>query len=239
MRTKRPLLRFGFLCQCCQKSTVNGVFVLPLKPHQKIINKTTREVLRPAGLVQKGTSRLWYLDCGWYACFAEFQPFSRRQGTTLNYGMSWLWYPQDHWTFDIFNRVEEFFDYEKEESFRSCVLALSYQAVEYCTQTQVAIKKPADAYAFVENHKEKTDWHAFNLAILAGLNDQADLAHSLFNAAFVSETSIAWQKDRNEVIEQLKGESTDRQAFERCINARIIEARARLKLDHTQVNYLP
>lgn len=212
---------------------------MPLKPYQKIINKTTREVLRPAGLDQKGTSRLWYLDCGWYACFAEFQPFSNRQGTTLNFGISWLWYPQEHWTFDVFNRVGEFFEYDEDESFRSCILALSNQAVEYCTQTQAAIKTPADAYVFVENHKKKTDWHAFNLAILAGLDDKADVARSLFDAAFVDQAKVAWQIERNEVIETLKSELTDRQAFERCINARIIEARTMLKLPPTQLKYIP
>lgn len=213
--------------------------VLPLKSYQKIISKTTREVLRPAGLDQKGTSRLWYLDCGWYACFAEFQPFSNRQGTTLNFGISWLWYPQEYWTFDVFHRVGEFFEYHEDESFQSCVLALSNQAVEYCMQTQAVIKTPADAYALVENHQKKTDWHAFHLAILAGLDDQTDMSLALFDAAFVPQAKIPWEIERNEVIKALKGELTDRQAFERCINARIIEARTMLKLPLTQVNYIP
>jgi hypothetical protein len=108
VRTKLPLLRFNFLCHCCGQITLKGLSVLPFKSYQKIISKTTREVLRPAGLSQKGTSRFWYLDCGWYACFAEFQPFSGRQGRTLNFGLSWLWYPKEHWTFDVSNRVEGF-----------------------------------------------------------------------------------------------------------------------------------
>lgn len=211
---------------------------LPLKPHEKIISNTTREVLRPAGLDQKGTSRLWYLDCGWYACFAEFQPVSNRQGTTLNFGISWLWYPQEHWSFDVYNRAPEFFEYEEDESFRSCVLALSNQAVEYCTRTKAAIKTPADAYVLVENHKKKTDWHAFHLAILAGLDDHADVARSLFDAAYLHQAQFAWQIERNEVIETLKRKLTDLQSFRRCINARITESRTMLRLPLTELRHI-
>ena len=212
---------------------------MPLKPYQKIISETTREILRPAGLSQKGTSRFWYLDCGWYACFAEFQPFSGRQGTTLNFGLSWLWYPKEHWTFDVSNRVEGFYEYDEDESFRSAVLALSNQVVEYCTQTRSAINTPADAYAFVENHKKKTDWHAFNLAVLAGLAGQTDTAQSLFDIAHAPQAKTAWEKERNKVIEVLKNKLTDSQAFELCINDRIVKARALLSLPAVQLSYVP
>jgi hypothetical protein len=111
--------------------------------------------------------------------------------------------------------------------------------VEYCTQTRTAIKTPADAYAFVENHKNKTDWYAFNLAILAGLAGQTDTAQSLFDTAHVPQAKIAWQKERNEVIKVLKNKLTDHQTFERCINERIVEARAMLKLPATQLSYAP
>lgn len=203
---------------------------MPLKPHQRIIAETTREVLRPAGLCQKGNSRLWYLDCGWYACFAEFQPFSSRQGTTLNFGISWLWYPKKHWTFDVCNRVDGFVEHEEDESFRSSVLALSLRVVEYCTQSRSAIKTPADAFSYVENHKKKTCWHAFNLAILAGLTGQTDTARSLFDAAHSPKTKIAWQIERNEVIEVLQSKLVDHEAFGRHLNACIVEARTMLSL---------
>ncbi len=211
--------------------------VLPLKPDQKIIVKTTREVLRPAGLSQKGASRFWYLDCGWYACFAEFQPYTGRQGTTLNYGLSWLWYPREHWTLDVFNRVGDFFEYRDDESFRPAVLSLSNHVVEYCFQTLAAITNPADAYALVENHQKKTDWHAFHLAVLAGLAGWTDTARAHFDRAYSPETKIAWQEERNKVIEALKSQLTDRQAFERCIIDRIIEARALLKLPAIQPSF--
>lgn len=218
---------------------LKGLSVLQLKSHQKIIHRTTREVLRPAGLIQKGTSRLWYLDCGWYACFAEFQPFKGRQGTTLNFGISWLWYPKEYWTFDIYNRLGEFVEYEEDESFRASVLALSNHVVEYCTQTHAAIRTPEDAYALVENHKKKTDWHAFNLAILAGLAGKTDTSRSLFDLALLPQAKIAWKIELNEVISILKSELSDRQTFKRCIDARIKEARTLLKLPSTQLSYIP
>lgn len=221
------------LCKFRGQRTLKVLNALGTKPYEKIIGKTTRDVLRPAGFSQKGASRFWYLDCGWYACFAEFQPYSGRQGTTLNFGVSWLWYPREHWTLDIFNRAERFFDYKDDDSFRLEVLSLSNQAVEYCSQTRATINTPADAYAFVENHKKKTDWHAFNLAVLAGLSGQPDTAQSLFDAAYLPQTQIAWEEERNEIIGLLKNQLTNRQSFERCISERIIEARALLKLPAT------
>jgi hypothetical protein len=71
------------------------------------------------------------------------------------------------------------------------------------------------------------------------LDDQTDLALALFDAAFVPHAKISWQIERNKVIEVLKSEMTDRQTFERCINARIIEARTMLKLPPNQLNYIP
>ncbi|MGB7260898.1 MAG: hypothetical protein WBC68_02405 [Albidovulum sp.] len=110
------------------------------------------------------------------------------------------------------------------------VLSLSNQAVEYCLETRATIHTPADACAIVENHKKKADWHAFHLAVLAGLSGQTDTALSLFDAAYLPQTQIAWQEERNEIIGLLKNQLTNRQSFEHCISERIIEARALLKL---------
>jgi hypothetical protein len=45
-------------------------------PHTKLINAAARDVLRPMGIVQKGRSRLWYDNHGWWAGLIEFQPVS-------------------------------------------------------------------------------------------------------------------------------------------------------------------
>ena len=59
--------------------------------HNKIIMKAAREVLAPNGLLQKGQSRIWLDDNGWFFAVVEFQPSGWEKGTFLNVGMHYLW----------------------------------------------------------------------------------------------------------------------------------------------------
>lgn len=43
------------------------------------------------GVVQRGRSRLWFDDQGWWVCLIEFQPSSWTRGSYLNVGVQWLW----------------------------------------------------------------------------------------------------------------------------------------------------
>jgi hypothetical protein len=43
------------------------------------------------GIVQKGRSRTWYDDQGWWVGLIEFQPSSWSRGSYLNVGVQWLW----------------------------------------------------------------------------------------------------------------------------------------------------
>ena len=52
--------------------------------HSKIINKTAKKIFGVYGIKQKGQSRIWLDDNGWFTTVIEFQPFRGRQGTTLN-----------------------------------------------------------------------------------------------------------------------------------------------------------
>ena len=64
-------------------------------PHSKLIAATAREVLGPMGIKQKGRSRSWYDDRGWWAGLIEFQPSDWTRGSYLNVGVQWLW--DVHW----------------------------------------------------------------------------------------------------------------------------------------------
>lgn len=59
--------------------------------HSKLITAAAREVLRPLGLDQKGRSRMWFDDRGWWVGLVEFQPSSWNRGSYLNVGAQWLW----------------------------------------------------------------------------------------------------------------------------------------------------
>ncbi len=43
--------------------------------HSKLLAKAGTEILKPLGLFQKGRSRAWIDDHGWWLGLVEFQPF--------------------------------------------------------------------------------------------------------------------------------------------------------------------
>lgn len=75
--------------------------VSKINTHSKILAAKTREVLRPAGIIQKGRSRFWYDDKSWYSICIEFVPSKYERGTSLHVGITWLWYPKPYWSYDI------------------------------------------------------------------------------------------------------------------------------------------
>src|SRR5690349_3307368 len=79
---------------------------MPTHPANAILTRAAREVLRPMGLVQKGRSRVWLDDHGWWVIVVEFQPSGFGVASYLNVGICWLWdFSKDHWHFDVGNRI--------------------------------------------------------------------------------------------------------------------------------------
>lgn len=78
-----------------------GMTATPTAPC--VVTAAAREALRPLGLQQRGRSRNWIDDHGWWLGIVEFQP-GRNDGSYLNVGMMWLWQDKDHLAFDVGGR---------------------------------------------------------------------------------------------------------------------------------------
>ena len=103
--------------------------------HTKLPNAAAREMLRPLGVVQKGRSRTWLDDHGWWLGVIEFQPSSWSRGSYLNVGVNWLWDPKDHLSFDFGHRVDmpgegEYIEHENEEQFSPLARKLAMVTAE-------------------------------------------------------------------------------------------------------------
>ena len=59
--------------------------------HSKTIKQVCKEILIPLGVFQKGSSRLYLDDNGYFFTVVEFQPSSWDKGTYLNIGLTFLW----------------------------------------------------------------------------------------------------------------------------------------------------
>lgn len=64
---------------------------MAMEPHTKIINAVAKRILAPQGFFQRGRSRTWLQDNGWFLTLVEFQPSAYSKGTYLNVAMNFLW----------------------------------------------------------------------------------------------------------------------------------------------------
>lgn len=99
--------------------------------HNKLINQAARHVLKKEGLFQKGTSRIWIDDNGWYLTVVEFQPSGWDKGSYLNVGMNFLWNKQDYLSFNYGHRVGSFVSHSREDDgFYSDMCAMAETALQ-------------------------------------------------------------------------------------------------------------
>ena len=87
----------------------------------QIIKQLCKDILLPLGVFQKGTSRIYIDDNGYFFTVLEFQPSAYAKGTYLNTALHFLWNERDHISFDFpFGadiRVKNFVEYQNDEQF--------------------------------------------------------------------------------------------------------------------------
>ena len=92
-----------------------------INPHDQIIKQLCKDTLLPLGVFQKGTSRIYIDDNGYFFTVLEFQPSAYAKGTYLNTALHFLWNERDHISFDFpFGadiRVKNFVEYQNDEQF--------------------------------------------------------------------------------------------------------------------------
>ena len=85
--------------------------------HSKVINKVAKKLLKPQGIVQKGQSRIWLDDHGWFTTIIEFQPRDKAKGSFLNIAAHFHWHKKDCFSFDLGYRELDFVEYKNDEQF--------------------------------------------------------------------------------------------------------------------------
>ncbi|MFD9127049.1 hypothetical protein [Kitasatospora sp. NPDC059571] len=101
-------------------------------PVPRIITSAARESLKPLGLAQRGRSRLWIDDHGWWLGVVEFTP-PWTAGSGLHVGAMWLWHDVDQLAFhvDAVRVGSELF--RTEDQFTPLALELSRQTAANVT----------------------------------------------------------------------------------------------------------
>ena len=195
--------------------------------HNKIIAHTARSVLKPHGLFQKGSSRIWIDDNGWYLTVVEFQPSGWGKGTYLNVGIHFLLREQDYLSFDFGGRMKEFVSAEDPERFSSDMEELAVIALDKVME----YRKFRDvSYAQKQMRKDSAGMRAhrlYNQMMVCGLMEDrralryhSDLWEQVRFSAVAHE--IAY---RQELAERIDPIVADKAAFKVYILSKIQKQR--------------
>ena len=136
------------------------------------------------GVVQKGRSRTWLDDHGWWLGVVEFQPSSWSRGSYLNVGVMWLWRPgDDHYVyFELGHRVEGLVVFESEDQFEPEARRLATRAADELQRYRSAIPDLAAAAKILrrEAMMRRGWWPRWDAALAHALLGEHEEAARLF-----------------------------------------------------------
>jgi hypothetical protein len=176
---------------------------VPTEPHNRILTSHARAMLRPMGLTQRGRSRTWQEDHGWWVLYVDFQPSGFAKATYLNVFLHWLWrLGEDRGTglsMDLGNRVTgagAFF--EDEEQWTVAVEDVVARAIEEVHRYRALVPDVASAARACVRQEEariadimdrdgisrdevSAGWPTWHAAVSSGLAGDVDAAEHYFS----------------------------------------------------------
>ena len=152
----------------------------------KLINRAARERLKALGLTQKGQSRLWLDDHGWWVIGVVFETFAHVQGSQLVVLADFMWHRRDYVAYAVGGPVRDQDDrelacrFEDEETFERCAAMLADRAVAEVAALRSQFPS-LQAWADHLDHVAGEDsWRQFDAAMAAALtgDEQRDAGGS-------------------------------------------------------------
>lgn len=198
---------------------------MAMEPHTKIINAVAKRILAPKGFFQKGRSRVWLRDNGWFLTVVEFQPSGFSKGTYANVAMHFLWGKQlpeevPYLSFDYgWKRLKppdvpsEFIDYcGNDESFAQQVETMTNAAVKAAEEFQRCTDLAYARKLICSGRMLDDGWYEFDRAMLCFLS--GDLAEGTRRMKYF----INMLKKRNEQWERAENalQRCEQEILQRC-----------------------
>jgi hypothetical protein len=198
----------------------------------RIIESEAKTILGPMGVKQKGRSRTWLDDRGWWLGVVEFQPSSFSKGSYLNVGCMWFWHVKPWISYDLGHRVENHVEFHNEAQFRPEARRLAQKAareIERWRKTLPSVTNLCSYYA--RQMTTGNIWPEFNAAIACALGGNGKLSQGFFEKiASMENLTTDWAKAAVADAKELSGIASDREQFRRVIVERIHRCRAAHKL---------
>ena len=191
-------------------------------------------------MFQKGRSRTWLGDHGWWLDVVEFQPTDGGRGSYSNVSCMWLWNVKTSISFDVGSvREEALHRFENEDQFERVAEFLAGKARERVLHYRSlfpSIEAVSDYHrSYLSQDDRVAGWPCFNAAIAHGLCGRIEDALHAFSRSFVDvDSSIEWQRKAHEDTRYLETIVRNADLFRQTIADRIARTRALQK--HPPVN---
>jgi hypothetical protein len=174
--------------------------------HNRDIATAARSILRPLGCIQKGRSRTWLDDRGWWVGLVEFQPSGWSKGSYLNVGACFLWRDGEDLSFDDLMGDKPWYPAKEGESFADEATTLATQARDRVLELRQRHSDMAKTAAWMNARGERlTNWGHFHAAVASGLCGSIDDARRHFAAAVLHNSDIDWVIALNQRCVELAG----------------------------------
>lgn len=182
--------------------------------HSTILNRAAKSALTPLGFKQKGRSRVWLADRGYWLSVIEFQPSGFSRGSYLNTSAHWLWQPSDALSFDyrLPDCKRPFISFHDQQQFEPLASGLAALAVSEATRLDERLSSLENvAQLLVERHEQIAgmpqhhgpEWDALHAAMATGALGRSQAASALLDAFLngpCAQFVGAWGQDAKQAL---------------------------------------
>jgi hypothetical protein len=219
-----------FLYDCHSEPSINNVADMKRDDtHSRLLTNAAKTVLSPLGVVQKGRSRTWLDDHGWWVVVIEFQPSSSSKGSYLNVGAMWLWGEKDYFSFDHGYRVENHAKYAGKAQFEPQALRLANSARDKILEIRMQLRSVGDV-ARLPLSSNASPWQVFHAAVACGCVGNTAEARRLFQKIARYPAEQEWVQKLQNRAQELETLLANLDEFKQAIMDTIWATRKLLKL---------
>lgn len=198
--------------------------------HNKYLKVFVKERLSPYGIVQKGQSRTFLLDKGWYIIVIEFQNSGWSKGTYLNIGVDFNFYPREYYSFSYGYREGDFNAFENEQQFNAVLNHLCDITIKKIQALEKQFSNIPSSIKTLKKVKNIDYWRTFDLAILNALVSNLDLSKKLLDEIIEADCDRDWEIKRNEKCIEIRSWFESNKNIIENLDKLIHESRASKKL---------
>ena len=202
--------------------------------HSRLLRDAARQFLSPLGVKQKGRSRTWLDDNGWWLCIVEFQPSGFTRGSYLNVGCMWLWREKDYFSFDEGYRVENFVGFKNPDQFATSAENMARRAATEVERYRSLFSNVSDVANHYMNSTSTEFWRSFHGAVACGAVGQHTVSRQLFEQVLRWREDLDWVKSVQAEAAALHSVLDNIEEFHRIVWDKVNRTRQLLKLSPQQ-----